>query len=100
MSDMLYRKVGRRYVPVGPEFMGWPATGVWLVQKHSSSLILDKISEIPNPASYTKFALHRATIASEIADHRYRTGSAMDIADAIIKAVYESNLAAKQAGIT
>ena len=100
MSDMLYRKVGRRYIPVGHEFMGWPATGVWLVQEHSSSLVLDKISEIPSPVSYAKFALHRATIASEIINHRYTEESAMNIADAVIKAVYESNLSAKQARVS
>jgi hypothetical protein len=33
MSDLLYKKKKNRYVPVGHEFSGWPADGVWLVEK-------------------------------------------------------------------
>ena len=32
-GETLYRKVGRRYYPVGPEFLGFPTEGMWLVTK-------------------------------------------------------------------
>lgn len=32
MSETYYKKKGRKYVPVGHEFSGWPADGVWLVE--------------------------------------------------------------------
>ena len=35
-GETLYRKVGRRYYPVGPEFSGFPAEGMWLVIKTGS----------------------------------------------------------------
>ena len=34
--ETLYRKVGRRYHPVGTEFVGFPAEGMWLSIKTNS----------------------------------------------------------------
>jgi hypothetical protein len=46
MSE-IYRKVGRRYHPVGREWLGWPADGWWLVRDGSQSLI--EPLDSPNP---------------------------------------------------
>ncbi len=46
MNDQIYKKTGRRYVPIGPNdgFTGFPVDGIWLVQMkdecHSSECIL------------------------------------------------------------
>lgn len=37
--EMIYRKVGRRYVPFEP-FTGFPADGIWLVKKDGKSSVL------------------------------------------------------------
>ena len=37
--EMLYRKVGRKYVPFKP-FEGFPANGIWLVKKDGNSQTL------------------------------------------------------------
>lgn len=39
MTEQLYKKVGRRYIPIGYSdgFNGFPSDGIWLVQQSDSS---------------------------------------------------------------
>lgn len=50
MEETLYKKIGRRYKPVGFEFSGFPADGIWLVLDGRQSMIirLDEVGkELP-----------------------------------------------------
>jgi len=49
MPDKLYKKVGSRYKPIGVEFTGFPADGIWLVQdgKRSCMIRLGAIQDSP-----------------------------------------------------
>lgn len=91
-SSMLYRKVGRRYREVGPEFSGWPAPGVWLVQdgpggKRSS--LIAKLGELPDPVDFAAFASHIEVIANAIVEvWKREKWSPMAMAEAIVQAVY------------
>lgn len=62
LGRVLYRKVGRKYVPVGTEMLGMLADGLWLVQNkgQSSALIavpeeLKKISLLKLQAMHSHF---------------------------------------------
>lgn len=49
-EETLYRKVGRRYKPVGINFAGFPANGLWFVLdgRRSQIMRLDEIkSDLP-----------------------------------------------------
>lgn len=37
--EQLYKKEGRKYVPVGWEFTGWPSNGIWIVEDSKQSLM-------------------------------------------------------------
>lgn len=37
--EKVYKKVGRRYVPMGFEFTGFPSDGIWLVQDGTRNMI-------------------------------------------------------------
>jgi hypothetical protein len=54
----LYRKEGRRYVPVGQEWRGWPADGVWYVHDGRHSLIM-RVGDIPDPMPLAAMERHR-----------------------------------------
>jgi hypothetical protein len=58
MSDMLYRKIGRRYVPVGREWVGFPADGVWFVHDGSQSVIM-RIGDMPDPMPLAQMTRYR-----------------------------------------
>jgi hypothetical protein len=52
LDNTLYRKRGKRYVAVGPEFGGFPCNGLWLVtqEPHSKSRTsLGYLGEVPAP---------------------------------------------------
>lgn len=72
MSQQLYKKVGKKYVQVGPldGWMGFPSEGLWLVKEspgRKSEEWIKKISEIPDDtASYIKFKLRHDEISSSI----------------------------------
>lgn len=48
MNDTIYRKVGRKYEPIGKVWSGWPADGVWYVADGRQSLIM-RIGDMPDP---------------------------------------------------
>ena len=59
MREKIYKKVGRRYKPVGHEFVGFPSDGVWLVQdgRENCILKLSEIKEVPvNALPYVELA--------------------------------------------
>lgn len=64
-NDTLYRKVGRRYVPAGVEFTGWPANGVWLVEDGRQGRIA-KLGEVPEPAPLAAVERHRDRITDAV----------------------------------
>ncbi len=87
-----YTKHRGRYQPaVGLEqFMSNPADGVWLVLRngHGRSIsLIARLGEVPDHATHAAFARHRDLIASVIATYNYKNYSAIEIADAIAKAV-------------
>ena len=47
MEETLYKKVGRRYKPVGIEFSGFPADGIWFVMdgRRSCMIRMDEIGK-------------------------------------------------------
>ena len=53
MNQQVYKKVGRKYVPIGYSdgWTGFPSDGLWLVQQkdaHKSSECIIKIDELEN----------------------------------------------------
>jgi hypothetical protein len=45
----VYKKVGRRYIPVGYEFTGFPSDGIWLVQdgRNSQTCLIGAKERVP-----------------------------------------------------
>ena len=68
MSDILYKKVGRSYKPVGIEFTGFPANGVWFVFDGKNSLIVPL--DHPNPIERVKLGIHREKIV-EVLNNKF-----------------------------
>ena len=69
MSEILYRKKGRRYEKVGYEHVGFPAEGVWLVTKGKgmrSERIFTRIGDQPSVMTLAAFERHRDLIARTI----------------------------------
>lgn len=50
MSEQVYKKKGRRYIPIGPaDWTGFPTDGIWLVQSKpgvKSSECIIKVDEL------------------------------------------------------
>jgi hypothetical protein len=63
MSE-IYRKVGRRYHPVGHEWQGWPADGWWLVRDGSQSLI--EPLDSPNPLPRIQAKQYRDDVVAAV----------------------------------
>ena len=88
-STEVYKKIGRRYVRMGYEFTGFPAEGLWLVQRRpystSEPLIL-KVGELPGLYPYAQLAVDENELASAISD-RMRSGaySPSELAAAVMK---------------
>lgn len=90
MSDVLYRKVGKRYVKVGLEHIGFPATGVWLVTQGEgmrSERVFTQLGEPPSIMTYAAFERHRDVIARTIAHFQSQPYTFDSVAGQIIKAV-------------
>ncbi len=58
MSEKIYRKVGRRYQPVGIEWVGWPCNGVWFVGEARQSLIM-RLGDLPDPMPLAALETYR-----------------------------------------
>ena len=91
MSDQgqVYRKVGRRYIPIGPLESNWfPADGIWLVQikpgRTSQECVL-RLGELPDLYPYVQLAMDRDEIVDIIARHTEKTWCIQGLATEIIK---------------
>lgn len=88
--EMIFRKKGRKYIPVGWEFTGWPTDGFWLVTNGGTrSMHVSYLGEVPNPgvhvalAKYTD-AVTRAYMALRDSKDSF---SANDVAQTVIKTI-------------
>lgn len=66
-GEPLYRKIGRRYYPVGYEFTGFPADGYWKVEdgRHAMLVRLDH----PEPLEALRYQRYLDQILSDFQDH-------------------------------
>ena len=95
--EILYKKHGRRYEPLGYEFTGFPSDGVWLVQNESlgvrQSLIM-RVGDLIDPKPLIGLEGHReeveAAVRKELATKRYSVSS---LVDAVFKALAEKGQA-------
>jgi len=60
--NKLYKKVGRKYEPVGVEFTGWPHAGYWVVLDGRYSLLAP--IEHPRPLELCRIMQYRESIVS------------------------------------
>ena len=87
--DQVYYKLGRKYVPFGPqEWEGFPADGVWLVQikpgRRSEELIL-KLGDMPKLYPFAQMMVSKDALIKVIGRVRNRPYSDNDLATEIIK---------------
>jgi hypothetical protein len=72
--DMLYKKVGKKYKPVGHDWFGFPSTGVWLVtastppreiggQHGWSGSCIMKLGELPALYPFARMAMSEEELA-------------------------------------
>lgn len=72
MDSQVYKKVGKKYVKIGPSdgWTGFPSEGLWIVQGKpgiKSESWIRKISNIPeDPISYAKLRMRHDEICSSI----------------------------------
>ncbi len=94
MSDKLYRKVGRRYEPVGYEFVGFPAPGVWLVTKGEhfrSERLITNLGDAVPVMTLAAFERHRDVISRAVSKELSSGLWSPDgVAGAAIRAVLEA----------
>lgn len=93
----LYRKEGRRYVPVATwEDRGYPAEGIWLVL-HGSYRLIQRLGEYPTVSVAAAFARHKDAICEAIQKQpKHGEGSSVsDLADAIWRSVAMAEQAEK-----
>lgn len=76
MSDTLYRKVGRRYVPVAVDTIGYQP-GIWLVfraVRGSNKLYVGPLGDVPNPPAAAALLVHVDKAAAAISDLKREAG--------------------------
>lgn len=83
MEETLYRKVGRRYKPVGMEFTGFPADGIWLMLDGRHSLMIH-LDEIRNDMPVSSVAIRKweGDLANYLAKNLNGNFSINDVAKA------------------
>jgi hypothetical protein len=89
-NRMLYRKVGRRYEPVGEDFTGFPADGVWYVQNDTRRMThIMKIGDLPDPRPLVELEQYRdaACTALTQAAQKRQSLSFNDLVTIIFQAV-------------
>lgn len=93
--ETLYRKVGRRYVPVGHAFhrdYSMYSDGIWLVAHDGSSRqLIMRLGDTPTVMTSAAFMRHREAMTRAIGDRRgVRAYSTLDLVDAAIRAVIDA----------
>jgi len=95
-SPMIYRKIGRRYEPIGSEWHGFPMPGIWLVtssdppvfgmeHRHWSGVHVMKLGELPSLFPFASMAMSKEELALVIVKATEGSYSPMGIADAVLK---------------
>ncbi len=62
-GDPLYRKIGRRYYPIGNEFTGFPANGYWKVEGGRQAMLVKL--EHPRPLEALRYQRYRDLVLSD-----------------------------------
>ena len=87
-EDQVYYKLGRRYIPFGPqEWQGFPANGVWLVQirgGHRSEELILKLGDLPELYPFAQMMVSKNDLVKVIAGVTAKQHSINDIATAVI----------------
>ena len=84
--EMLYKKVGRRYIPVGHEFFGFPADGIWLVSHDTkASRHIMKIGELPDIKPLVDLEMHRDAVMEALVNGQRSVMSMNDIVTIVFK---------------
>jgi hypothetical protein len=87
----LYRKKGRKYVEVGPEFTGWPCDGFWLVTDSGrKSMFTSYLGESQCPGNILALAKYEDILSKKYLE--LKEGglySAHDVAMLMIKTLSE-----------
>ena len=90
-KSLVYKKVGRRYVPLGQEFIGFPSDGIWYVHdgKRSQTHIM-KIGDLPDPRPLVELEQYRDAVTrkvlSSLQEERW---SVHDLISRVFKALVE-----------
>lgn len=94
-GEEVYQKVGRRYIPMGYKWRGFPMDGIWLVQNGKSNMacLIGLKEDVPIFA--LNYRVHEQDLCKRIQD-AYKAGR-MSIADeARLCCTYFSELAARE----
>jgi hypothetical protein len=87
MNGKLYYKRGRRYIPT-VYWEGFPAPGVWLVQKkpgHSSEELILKIGDVPELYPFAQMMVSKDDLVKLILRVSSKQHTTNDLATEIIK---------------
>lgn len=96
MAQELYRKVGKRYVPVGEEFTGFPADGVWYVQNGMRSMThLMKIGDLLDPRPLAELERYRPDACKALAQAMAKENRGISV-DEIVSIIFKAVAAASQ----
>lgn len=56
--EQIYRKIGKRYIPIGQEFTGFPCDGIWLVQNGRQRMMCLIQSDEKVPIFALQYRMH------------------------------------------
>lgn len=89
MSEQYYTKKGRRYIPVGYQWEGFPADGIWLVHRrpyHKSDRWITRIGDVPSLFPFAQMQVSQEDISRVLANRMTEKAySPSDLADEVIK---------------
>ena len=93
MNQQVYKKVGRKYVPIGYSdgWSGFPADGIWVVQTkpgHNSSECMMKIGEVQDMRPTLDMLIgYRDDIVKYLMENRLEGISPLDFVNNMIKEI-------------
>ena len=95
----IYKKVGRRYYPIGIEWSGFPMDGIWLVQNGKVNMACLISLEEKVPIFALNYRVHEQGIVDAVQKHEKKVGHGLSLYDtARIACDYFAHVAAKQKG--
>ena len=89
-----YEKRGRKYYPIGQEFTGFPANGVWYVEDGRQNLFM-KVGDLPDPMPLAALEPYREQVAKALCEH-FQANPGPISANDIVDATFRSLVAAMQ----